>query len=43
MVQSPTVVREVDWAQKAWPLDLMYIDIDQIASQDELTFPKVLK
>lgn len=43
LVVSPGVVRELDWAQKAWPLDMLYVDVNEMASDDELTFPKVFK
>ncbi|XP_067931367.1 uncharacterized protein [Watersipora subatra] len=43
LVTSPTVVRELDWAQKAWPLDMVYVDLAQVAKEEELTFPKVFK
>lgn len=41
-VEAPSVVRELDWAQKVWPLDLLYTDIEG-CTDDEIMFPKVLK
>jgi len=42
LVSAPVVVRELDWVEKVWPLDMRFIDVKH-TNREEMTFPKVLK
>ena len=42
-VQSPRVVRMIDWIDKAWPRHLKDMQLDGTNSLDEMMYPKVQK
>ncbi|KAJ8683024.1 hypothetical protein QAD02_018816 [Eretmocerus hayati] len=42
-VQSPTIVRQVDWVDSVWPKHLKDLQVESTNSLDDMMYPKVQK